>query len=192
MSFFILFCKYNLILLKLYQFYKLKMKKILFVLLITFLFNCEKKTKEQTNGFGPYEGQSVYLGNQSTVEVFKVLDKAWAARDYTAMMSIIEDGGLFIFEDGHTVSTGQEFVDKVEAEYIESIKKDQEWGWKTNYAFSVYPEGSDDPKATNQNGEWVNAQFSGNDGTYIEWYQIVNGKLKMWYQTKGKYVIPED
>ena len=168
------------------------MKKILFVLLITFLFSCEKKTKEQTNGFGPYEGQSVYLGNQSTVEVFKVLDKAWAARDYTAMMSIIEDGGLFIFEDGHTVSTGQEFVDKVEAEYIESLEKAQEWGWKTNYAFSVYPKGSDDPKATNQQGEWVNAQFSGNDGTYIEWYQIVNGKLKMWYQTKGEYVIPED
>ena len=81
------------------------MKKILFVLLITFLFSCEKKTKEQTNGFGPYEGQSVYLGNQSTVEVFKALDNAWAARDYTAMMDIIEDGGLFIFEDGHTVSS---------------------------------------------------------------------------------------
>ena len=55
------------------------------------------------------------------------------------MMSIIEDGGLFIFEDGHTVSTGQEFVDKVEAEYIESIKKDQEWGWKTNYTFLFTP-----------------------------------------------------
>lgn len=168
------------------------MKKILFALLITFLFSCEKKINEQTNGFGPYEGQSVYLGNQSTVEVFKALDKAWAARDYNVMMSIIEDGGLFIFEDGHTVSTGQEFVDKVEKEYIESLEKGQEWGWKTNYAFSVYPKGSDDPKATNQQGEWVNAQFSGNDGTYIEWYQIVNGKLKMWYQTKGNYVIPED
>ena len=168
------------------------MKKKLSVLLITLLFSCEKKITEQTNGFGPYEGQSVYLGNQSTVEVFKALDNAWAARDYTAMMDIIEDGGLFIFEDGHTVSSGQEFVDKVEAEYIESLEKAQEWGWKTNYAFSVYPKGSDDPKATNQQGEWVNAQFSGNDGTYIEWYQIVNGKLKMWYQTKGKYVIPED
>ena len=168
------------------------MKKTILLLSFAILFNCDEKVVEQTNGFGPYEGQSVYLGDQSSVEVFKALDKAWASRDYSTMKSMIEDGGMFIFEDGYTVSTGQEFVDKIESEYIESLEKGQEWGWKTNYAFSVYPKGSKDPKSTNQDGQWVNAQFSGNDGTYIEWYQIVDGKLKMWYQTKGDYIIPEN
>ncbi len=168
------------------------MKKTILLLSFAILFNCDEKAVEQTNGFGPYEGQSVYLGNQSIVEVFKTLDKAWASRDYSTMKNMIQDGGMFIFEDGYTVSTGQEFVDKIESEYIESLEKGQEWGWKTNYAFSVYPKGSKDPKSSNQDGQWVNAQFSGNDGTYIEWYQIVDGKLKMWYQTKGDYIIPED
>mgnify|MGYP001158668019 FL=1 len=167
-------------------------KTLLFVFSITLIWSCEEKLVEQTNGFGPYEGQSVYLGDQSNVETFKALDEAWSKRDYTTMKSMIEDGGLFIFEDGHTATTSQEFVDKVEAEYQESIEKDEQWGWKIDYAFSVYPKGSDDPKATNQEGQWVNAQFSGNDGTYIEWYQFVDGKLKMWYQTKGNYIVPEN
>ena len=154
--------------------------------------NISEKLVEQTNGFGPYEGQSVYLGDQSNVEAFKLLDRAWSKRDYDTMKSMIENGGLYIFEDGHSVTTGQEFVDKVEAEYQESIEKDEQWGWKTDYAFSVYPKGSDDPNATNQEGQWVNAQFSGNDGTYIEWYQFVDGKLKMWYQTKGNFIVPEN
>ena len=98
---------------------------------------------------------------------------------------------MFVFEDGFTATTGQEFVDKIELEYQESLEKEQEWGWKTDYAFSVYPKGSEDPKALNQEGQCVNAQFTGTDGTYIEWYQMVDGKLKMWYQTKGNFVIPE-
>jgi hypothetical protein len=134
-------------------------------------------------------GELVHL---TIIMAFKALDVAWAARDYPTMKSMIEDGGLFVFEDGFTATTGQEFVDKVEVEYQESLEKEEAWGWRTDYAFSVYPKGSNDPKATNQKGQWVNAQFTGNDGTYIEWYQIVDGKLKMWYQTKGDYVIPLD
>lgn len=167
-------------------------KTLLFIFSIALVWSCEEKLVKQTNGFGPYEGQSVYLGDQSNVEAFKALDQAWSKRDYATMKSMIEDGGLFIFEDGHSVTTSQEFVDKVEAEYQESIEKDEQWGWKTDYAFSVYPKGSDDPKATNQQGQWVNAQFSGNDKTYIEWYQFVDGKLKKWYQTKGNYIVPEN
>ena len=52
---------------------------------------CEK----ETNGFGPFEGQSVYLGSQETVDVFNAIDAAWAARDYEAMKSLINDGGNF-------------------------------------------------------------------------------------------------
>ena len=29
------------------------------------------------------------------------------------------------------------------------------------------------------------------DATYIEWYHIVDGKLKAWYQAKGNYTFAE-
>ena len=170
------------------------MRKLLLAIPVLLTMGCAQKEKapKASNGFGPYEGQAVYLGDNATVEVFKAIDAAWADRNYTTMKTMIQDGGMFVFEDGYTASTAQEFVDKIEAQYQESLEKEEEWGWKTDYAFAAYPKGSDDPKATNQEGQWVNAQFTGNDGTYIEWYQIVDGKLKMWYQTKGDYVIPED
>jgi len=170
------------------------MRKLILAIPVLLTMGCAQKEKapKASNGFGPYEGQTVYLGDNATVEVFKAIDAAWADRDYTTMKTMIQDGGIFVFEDGYKASTAQEFVDKVEAEYQESLEKEEEWGWKTDYAFAAYPKGSDDPKATNQDGQWVNAQFTGNDGTYIEWYQIVDGKLKMWYQTKGDYVIAED
>ena len=63
------------------------MKKTILLLSFAILFNCDEKVVEQTNGFGPYEGQSVYLGDQSSVEIFKALDKAWASRDYSTMKS---------------------------------------------------------------------------------------------------------
>ena len=170
------------------------MRKLLLAIPVLLTIGCAQKEKapKTSNGFGPYEGQTVYLGDNATVEVFKAIDAAWADRDYTTMKTLIQDGGMFVFEDGYKASTAQEFVDKIEAEYQESLEKEEEWGWRTDYAFAAYPKGSDDPKATNQEGQWVNAQFTGNDGTYIEWYQIVDGKLKMWYQTKGDYVIAED
>ena len=89
------------------------MKKLLFTLSLLLIFCCDEKTEKPTNGFGPHEGQSVYLGDQSTVDAFKVLDAAWASRDYATMKTMIKDGGMFIFEDGYTATTGQEFVDKV-------------------------------------------------------------------------------
>ena len=113
------------------------MKKLLFTLPLLLVIACaqQEKASEPTNGFGPYEGQSVYLGDQATVEAFKNLDLAWGARDYETMKGMIQDGGMFVFEDGFTATTGQEFVDKIELEYQESLEKEQEWGWKTDYAF---------------------------------------------------------
>ena len=169
------------------------MKKILFVLSILITFSCgqEKTNNPPTNGFGPYDGQSVFLGDESTVDVFKTIDAAWAKRDYDTLKTLIADGGLYIFEDGYTATTAQEFVDKIEKGYLEAVEKGEEWSWKIDYAFSVHPKGSGDPKALNQEGQWVNAQFTSGDAIYIEWYQIVDRKLKMWYQSKGNYTIPE-
>ena len=53
-------------------------KALLFIFSIALVWSCEEKLVEQTNGFGPYEGQSVYLGDQSNVEAFKALDQAWS------------------------------------------------------------------------------------------------------------------
>ena len=49
------------------------MKKLLFTLPLFLVIACaqQEKASEPTNGFGPYEGQSVYLGDQATVEAFK-------------------------------------------------------------------------------------------------------------------------
>ena len=44
------------------------------------------------------------------------------------MKTLIQDGGMFVFEDGYKASTAQEFVDKIEAEYQESLEKEEEWG----------------------------------------------------------------
>tara|TARA_B100001996_G_scaffold337297_1_gene289085 strand:- start:1790 stop:2302 length:513 start_codon:yes stop_codon:yes gene_type:complete len=159
------------------------------VTLICLFMSCNDNTHKcevPTNGFGPYEGQTIYMGSESTIDVFKQIDVAWTNRDYETLKSLISDGGNFTFEDGTNVSTGDEFTSKIEKEYQESLEKGQEWGWKIDYAFAVHPKGSDDPNATNQKGEWVNAQFSGQDGIYIEWYQIVNGKLVRWNQAKAQ------
>jgi hypothetical protein len=92
-------------------------------------------------------------------------------------------------EDGTSLSTAQEFVDKIESEYQSSVQNEENWGWRTVYAFSVHLKGSVDPAADNQDGQWVNAQFETSDATYIEWYHIVEGKLKTWYQAKGDFTF---
>ena len=169
------------------------MKKIILFITAISILSCSPTIEKlpDTNGFGPFEGQSVYLGDQSTVDVFMKIDAAWAARDYETLKEIITDGGRYNFEDGTSVSTAQEFVDKIESEYQSSVENDEDWGWKTVYAFSVHPKGSEDPAADNQDGQWVNAQFETADATYIEWYHIDDGKLKTWYQAKGGYTFSE-
>jgi hypothetical protein len=169
------------------------MKKIILIFSAFSILSCDSSGEKlaKTNGFGPFEGQSVFLGDQSTVDVFMKMDAAWAARDYETLKGMITDGGRYNFEDGTSVSTAQEFVDKIESEYQSSITNQENWGWRTVYAFSVHPKGSDDPAADNQDGQWVNAQFESADATYIEWYHIVDGKLKAWYQAKGNYTFSE-
>ena len=101
------------------------MKNIVYVFVVLLLIGCEIQApcecEKETNGFGPFVGQSIYMGSQETVEVFKAIDSAWVARDYEAMKSLINDGGNFTFENGTVVTTAQEFVDFVEQEYQDEI-----------------------------------------------------------------------
>ena len=158
---------------------------ILLFSLIGLFISCADNCEVATNGFGPYEGQTVFMGSDSSVDVVKEIDAAWVKRDYDALKKLISDGGNFTFSDGSVVTSGEEFAAKVEEDYQKSLEDGQEWGWNIDYAFSVKPRGSEDPAATNQDGEWVNAQFTGQDGVYIEWYQIVDGKLASWFSAKN-------
>lgn len=165
------------------------MKKLLSTIVGLFLISaCQTapcECEKESNGFGPFEGQSIFIGSQETVDVFNAIDSAWAARDYETLKSYIVDGGNFSFADGTVVTNGDDFVAYIDAEYQQAIESGSEWGWNTDYAFAAYPAGSDDPEAWNQDGQWVNAQFTSADGRYVEWYHIVDGKLNAWNQAKA-------
>ena len=101
-----------------------------------------------------------------------------------ALASYVADDASLTFEDGQTASNGEEFVAIIKAQHDEYMASEAGWGWTTTYAFSIKPskpEGSDYP---NNRGEWVSAGFEGTDGFYMEWYQIEDGKLISWSQTK--------
>ena len=154
--------------------------------LLTSCNNPEKNCESETNGFTTNEGQTIMMGSQSSVDVFKAMDKAWGDRDYDLLKSFIADGSNLRFENGKTATNGDEFVAIIESEYQTSLtEENNEWGWENTYAFSIKPtnpEGSDFP---NNKGEWVSAGFNGSDGFYMEWYQIENGKIITWTQTKA-------
>ena len=156
-----------------------------------FLFtSCETTApcEKETNGFGPFEGQTVYLGSQETVDVFTAIDAAWAARDYETMKAHIADDGNYRFYDGTVVTNGEDFVAKVEESYQTDLANGVAWEWTTDYAFAVYPSetGND---TWNEKGQWVNASFTGSDGSAIvEWYQIDGDQLISWSQTKGETI----
>ena len=107
------------------------MKKLLYTIaglfIITACQTAPSECEKESNGFGPFEGQSIFIGSQESVEVFNAIDSAWAVRDYETLKSLINDGGNFTFENGTKVSTGQEFVDFIEKEYQEIIADGGEW-----------------------------------------------------------------
>jgi|TARA_B110000444_G_scaffold44337_1_gene40247 hypothetical protein len=140
----------------------------------------------QFNGFTNFEGQNIKMGSQETVEIFMKIDEAWKNRDFKTLKSFVADDAKMGFEDGTKVVGPVDFIEKIKKEYIES-QSNGGWGWNTDYAFSIKAINSKNSSAWNQKGEWVNAQFtSDNDKSiYIEWYQIYEGKIINWWQTKG-------
>ncbi len=164
------------------------MKKLLLLSLITLFISCADQDQEcetPSNGFIEGTGQSVTLGSEATVDVFKAIDKAWAERDYESLKTLISDEGNYTHDDNSVSTNAEEFIAHIEAGYQDSLEKDEEWGWVTNFAFSVKPTKSEDGDYANENGEWVCARFTGANGdVYEEWYQIVDGKLAMWSSAK--------
>ena len=157
------------------------MKKILLLSVLGLFISCANQNQEcetPSNGFIEGTGQSVTLGSEATLDVFKAIDKAWNDRDYDAIRSLVSEDAQLMNEKGEILVGAQAFADYIEKDYQETVVQNgQEWGWTINYAFAVKPTNS-------ERGEYVNARFTGSSGVYEEWYQIADGKLISWHQTK--------
>jgi len=81
------------------------MKNIIYILSILFIASCASSSQEcetKANGFiDGFEGQ-VTMGEQSSVEVFNQIDKAWAELDYETLKTFVADGAEMRFADGRT------------------------------------------------------------------------------------------
>ena len=157
------------------------MKSIYYALVASILFSgC------QGNGFINETEQTIHLGSQSSVDIFKQIDEAWAQRDYEKLKNMIHSEGKFTTADGEVFETSSDFINWIEESYQETVSNDQSFGWKTKFAFAVKVSKSDNQD--NDDGDYVNARFtSDSDGTvYDEWYYIVDGKLKSWEQSSQK------
>ena len=163
------------------------MKKIILLFsLFGLIVSCAdtKPCDEPTNGFITGTNQTVMLGSEATVEVFKTIDKAWLERDYYTLKAHLSDEGIYRHADGSISNNGDEFIASIEKDYQDTIDKGENWGWTTNFAFAAKPSASDDPANTNTNGEWICARFTSETAVYDEWYQIVDGKLVDWTSSK--------
>ena len=105
------------------------MKKIILLLgLFGILISCTetKPCDIPTNGFIDGSDQTIMMGSQKTVEVFKKIDAAWAARDYETLKAHIGEG-TFFHDDGTVTNNGDSFVAKIESSYQSSIEKEEKY-----------------------------------------------------------------
>ena len=92
------------------------MKNYIYIICLLLLASCsqsENTCDEKSNGFAPFEGQTVMMGSQETVDIFNQIDAAWAAEDWDLLASFVADGATLTFEDGQTASNGEEFILKI-------------------------------------------------------------------------------
>ena len=172
------------------------MKNFIYVfslfLIVSSCGQADCQCEAETNGFAPNEGQTVMMGSQASVDVVVAMDKAWAARDYDALKSFIADEAVLQFENGQKAANGDEFVAIIDKQYQEGLAEGNSGEWKFRYAFSIKPSKPEGTDHANNRGEWVNAGFDGSDGSdgsYNEWYQVEDGKIISWSQTKGDISI---
>ena len=131
-----------------------------------------------SNGFTSTEGEQVTMGSQASVDIVMEIDKAWKERDFDTIKSLVSDDAEMSLEDGTTITGSDAFIKMIEDDYQESVvEKGGEWNWTVNYAFAVKP-------TSDKWGEYVNARFTGSNGIFEEWYQIKDGKVVSWTQSK--------
>ena len=71
------------------------MKKLLYTIAGLFLISaCQTapcECEKATSGFITGSDQSVMLGSDETIEIFKSIDESWQSRDYETLKSLIAD-----------------------------------------------------------------------------------------------------
>ena len=101
------------------------MKNIIYILSILFITSCASSPQEcetKANGFiDGIEGQ-VTMGEDSSVEVFKQIDKAWAEFDYEALKTFVAVGAEMRFADGRVGVGPDEFIEIIKEPNIELVK----------------------------------------------------------------------
>ena len=164
------------------------MKKYFLIVITFFMFSCsdtDHVCEIQSNGFIDGMDGQVMMGSQSAVEVFKEMDKAWAALDYDKLKSFVADGAVMKFADGEVANGPDEFVEQIKREVVEIEEKGNDFKWNTDYAFSL--------AVTTGEGDWVNAQFTSTHTNpdseleaevFYEFYHIIDGKVQEWNQFK--------
>ena len=153
-----------------------------------FMFSCsdtDHVCEIQSNGFIDGMDGQVMMGSQAAVEVFKEMDKAWAALDYDKLKTFVADGAVMKFADGEVANGPDEFVEQIKREVVEIEEKGNDFKWNTDYAFSL--------AVTTGEGDWVNAQFTSTHTNpdseleaevFYEFYHIIDGKVQEWNQFK--------
>jgi len=164
------------------------MKKYFLIVITFFMFSCsdtDHVCEIQSNGFIDGMDGQVMMGSQSAVEVFKEMDKAWAALDYDKLKTFVADGAVMKFADGEVANGPDEFVEQIKREVVEIEEKGNDFKWNTDYAFSL--------AVTTGEGDWVNAQFTSTHTNpdseleaevFYEFYHIIDGKVQEWNQFK--------
>tara|TARA_Y100000816_G_scaffold188302_1_gene137041 strand:+ start:727 stop:1239 length:513 start_codon:yes stop_codon:yes gene_type:complete len=164
------------------------MKNYILSFFTLFIVSCASSPQEcetKANGFiDGIEGQ-VTMGEDSSVEVFKQIDKAWAEFDYEALKTFVAEGAEMRFADGRVGVGPDEFIEIIKAWVLEIENEGNENTWNTDYAFSL--------AVTSIDGDWVNAQFTQTHTNpdskleaevFYEFYHIVDGKIQEWSQFK--------
>ena len=164
------------------------MKNYILSFFTLFIVSCASSPQEcetKANGFiDGIEGQ-VTMGEDSSVEVFKQIDKAWAEFDYEALKTFVAEGAEMRFADGRVGVGPDEFIEIIKAWVLEIENEGNENTWTTDYAFSL--------AVTSIDGDWVNAQFTQTHTNpdskleaevFYEFYHIVDGKIQEWSQFK--------
>ena len=153
-----------------------------------FMFSCsdtDHVCEIQSNGFIDGMDGQVMMGSQSAVEVFKEMDKAWAALDYDKLKTFVADGAVMKFADGEVANGPDEFVEQIKREVVELEEKGNDFTSNTDNAFSL--------AVTTGEGDWVNAQFTSTHTNpdseleaevFYEFYHIIDGKVQEWNQFK--------
>ena len=85
------------------------MKKIIYLIAGLFIFSaCETpcECEKPKSGFITGSDQSVMLGSDESIEIFKTIDAAWQSRDYETLKGLIADEATLRFEDGTFATNG--------------------------------------------------------------------------------------